>query len=54
MLATLQARYARVETALNTLIESIASYNPSVAAADDLVAADGEVSESLNQRMANL
>ncbi|KAK4985827.1 hypothetical protein LTR66_008062 [Elasticomyces elasticus] len=49
MLANFQARYARVETALNTLVDSIASYNPSVAAADELVAADDEVSESLHQ-----
>lgn len=50
MLSIFQARYQRVDKALNTLIESIAAYNPSVSAADELVAADDEVNESLEQR----
>lgn len=51
MLSTFQTRYGRMEQALNSLIESIAAYNPSLAAADELVAADDEVNEALEQRM---
>ncbi|KAF2005817.1 hypothetical protein P154DRAFT_542350 [Amniculicola lignicola CBS 123094] len=45
----LDAQFQRVETALNTLVESIASYNPSIAAATDLVAADDALSSGLEQ-----
>ncbi len=38
--AILQSQLTRIETALNTLLESITSYNPSPAAAAELVAAD--------------
>lgn len=48
--ALLQAHFARVETALGTLVESIATYNPSTQAALDLVTADDELSEGLDQR----
>jgi len=49
MLSVFQTRYARMEQALNALIESISAYNPSVTAADELVAADDEVNEALEQ-----
>lgn len=51
MLSTFQERYARMELALNALVESISAYNPSVSAADELVAADDEVNEALEQCM---
>ena len=51
MEAILQTQFQRVETALNTLIESITSYNPSPQAAVDLVAADDELSKGLEQCM---
>jgi hypothetical protein len=51
MLSVFQTRFQRLETALNTLVESVAAYNPSVSAADALVAADEELDESLEQRM---
>jgi hypothetical protein len=35
---------------LNTLVESVAAYNPSVPAADALVVADEDLEESLGQR----
>lgn len=50
MLAIFQSRFQRLETALNTLVESVAAYNPSVTAADALVAADDDLEESLEQR----
>lgn len=50
MLSVFQARFQRLETALNTLVESVAAYNPSVSAADALVAADEDLEESLGQR----
>ena len=40
-----------VETALNTLIDSITSYNPSVAAATELLVADDELDSAVKQRM---
>ena len=43
----IQGQLDRVDTALNTLIESIASYNPSVPAANDLLAADDELAEGV-------
>lgn len=48
--ALLDARFQRVESALNTLIDSIASYNPSQSAVLDLVAADEDLSRGLEQR----
>ncbi|PSN64724.1 hypothetical protein BS50DRAFT_499110 [Corynespora cassiicola Philippines] len=47
--AILQAQFQRVEHALTTLVDSIASYNPSPQAAVDLVAADDELSRGLDQ-----
>lgn len=49
MLSIFQTRYRRLEQALNSLVESISAYNPSLAAADELVAADDDVNESLEQ-----
>lgn len=46
----LEDRFQRVDTALNTLIESVTRANPSVSAAHDLVAADDSLSEGLEQR----
>lgn len=45
------AQLDRVETALNTLVESIASYNPSIPAANALLAADDDLNKGLKQRM---
>ncbi|KAK7513075.1 vitamin-D-receptor interacting mediator subunit 4-domain-containing protein [Phyllosticta citriasiana] len=47
--ALLDARFQRVESALNALIDSIASYNPSQSAVLDLVAADEQLSRGLEQ-----
>lgn len=49
MEAIMQSRLDRVETALNTLIDSIASYIPSTNAASDLLEADDELNESVHQ-----
>lgn len=46
----LKAQFERVEASLNTLVESITSYNPSTQAAHDLVAADDELTRGLEQR----
>lgn len=46
----LKGQFERVEAALNTLIESITSYNPSPQAAQDLVVADDDLSRGLEQR----
>lgn len=46
----LQAQFDRVEQALGTLVDSIASYNPNPQAAIDLVTADDELSQGLDQR----
>lgn len=43
-------RFERVEKALATLINSIATYNPSHAHANDLVIADAELNQGLDQR----
>lgn len=45
----MQSRLDRVETALNSLIESIASYIPSTTAATELLEADDELNESVDQ-----
>lgn len=50
----IQTQLDRVETALNTLIESIASYNPSIPAANALLAADDDLNNGLKQRMNKL
>ena len=47
--AIIQGMLDGVETALNTLIDSITSYNPSVAAAADLLAADDELNKGVKQ-----
>lgn len=47
----LQAQFERVEQALGTLVDSIATYNPNPQAAIDLVSADDELSHGLDQRM---
>lgn len=47
----LQSQFNRVETALNTLIDSITSYKPSLSAATLLVEADDELSQGLEQRL---
>ncbi|KAG9523053.1 hypothetical protein KCV07_g2765, partial [Aureobasidium melanogenum] len=49
MLSVFQTRFQRLETALNSLVESVAAYNPSISAADALVAADDDLDESLEQ-----
>ncbi|KAF2269080.1 hypothetical protein CC78DRAFT_540137 [Lojkania enalia] len=49
----LNAQFQRVETALNTLVESIASFNPSPQAALDLVAADDDLNRGLDQLAAH-
>ncbi|KAH0533991.1 hypothetical protein FGG08_007403 [Glutinoglossum americanum] len=46
----LQSRFERVETALNALLDSISSYNPSTRAAAALVEADDDLSKGLEQR----
>lgn len=46
----LQAQLDRIEAALNTLVDSITSYNPSPAAALSLVAADDDFNTGLNRR----
>jgi hypothetical protein len=51
MNADLQFRFERIETALNTLLDSISSYNPSTQAAVALVEADDDLSKGLEQRM---
>ena len=45
----LSAQFDRVEQALGTLVDSIAAYNPNPQAAVDLVAADEELSQGLDQ-----
>lgn len=51
MNATLQSQLDRVESSLNTLIDSITTYNPSVPAAIDLLSADDELTKGLEQRI---
>ncbi len=52
--AVLDAHFTRIESALQTLIDSITTYNPSTTAALDLVAADDELSRGLEQRAPSL
>lgn len=49
--ATLQEQFNRVQSALQTLVDSIAAYNPSTQAAGELLAADNALSRGLDQRM---
>ena len=49
MNAVIQSQLDRVEAALNTLIDSITSYNPSINAAADLLAADDELNNGVQQ-----
>lgn len=49
MLSQFQASYQRVEQSLQRLTDSIAAYQPSTTAADELVAADDAVNENLEQ-----
>lgn len=46
----LSAQFERVEKALGTLVDSIAAYNPAPQAAIDLVVADEELSQGLDER----
>jgi hypothetical protein len=46
---TLQAQFQRIEAALSTLVDSIATYNPSPQAAAELIAADDELSRGLDK-----
>jgi hypothetical protein len=48
--AILDRRFENVEAALNTLIDSITTYNPSTSAAASLVAADEELNQGLEMR----
>lgn len=50
MNSIIQGQLDRVDAALNTLIDSIASYNPSIAAAKDLLAADDELTRGVKSR----
>ncbi len=45
----LQTQFQRVETALNTLIDSITTFSPSPAAALDLLSADENLSKELEE-----
>jgi hypothetical protein len=45
----IDGRFERVENALSKLVNSISAYNPSPALATDLVSADAELSEGLDQ-----
>lgn len=46
----IQAQFDRVEAALNTLVESITSYNPSQSAALSLVETDDDLTKGLERR----
>lgn len=48
--AIIQAQLNGIETALNRLVDSIASYNPSIQAASTLLEADNELQNGLKQR----
>ena len=50
MYAQFQNSYRRMEESLQRLTDSIAAYNPSPAAADELLAADNAVNEDLDRR----
>ena len=46
----IQGQLDRVDIALNTLVESIASYNPSIPAANKLLAADDDLARGVQSR----
>ncbi|KAL8824510.1 MAG: hypothetical protein Q9191_005016 [Dirinaria sp. TL-2023a] len=46
---TIQTRLDRIDASLSTLIDSIASYNPSIPAAQELLAADDELNQGVQQ-----
>lgn len=48
MFSQFQASYQRIDASLQKLTDSIAAYNPSLAAADELVAADEAVKQNLD------
>ena len=50
MFSQFQTSYQLVEASLQRLTDSIAAYNPSTAAADELLAAENVVNENLSQR----
>ena len=50
MLSQFQASYQRLEQSLDRLTESIAAYNPSISAAEELAAADQIVDDDLDTR----
>ena len=50
MLTTVKQSFDNIEAAVGTLIESLASYNPSAAAAAALVQADDELTRTLETR----
>jgi hypothetical protein len=50
MYAQFQDSYRRMEESLQRLTDSIAAYNPSPAAADELLAVDDAVNEDLERR----
>lgn len=52
--AILQAQFQRVETALNSLIDSISAYTPSPVDALALIEADDELSRGLEQRKSTI
>ncbi len=45
----IDARFERLEKALGGLIDSVAKYHPSTSLAEDLMAADAELSKGLEQ-----
>lgn len=49
MNTVIQSQLNRVESALTTLIDSIAAYNPSIPAANNLLAADDELQKGLKR-----
>ncbi len=49
----LDAQLQRMETSLNTLLDSIITYNPSITAVDSLLVADDELSRGLEQRVSH-
>lgn len=52
MYSQFQASYQRVEASLQKLTDSIAAYNPSTTAADELAVADDAVQQNVETCMA--
>lgn len=50
MNAVIQTQLDGIETALNALVDSISSYNPSIQAASTLLQADVDLQGGLKQR----